>query len=136
MAYGSITARSFVLASLFGSAKRSGAPATLYFALLYTATPGTLGTEATGGSYARIAKTNDDALWTITNEVMTTDVEVRWPTSTASWNASPLNQWAVFDASTAGTCWAFDALTVPIDVSVANRTPVQAAGDLVVTQGA
>lgn len=138
MPYGAIAVRSFLLASVFGSAKRTGAPTTLYFALLrHATTPATvLGTEATGGSYARVGITNNDSLWTITNETVTTDVAITWPVSTASWNASALNQWAAFDASTAGVCWAFGALTDTIDVSVANRLPVAAAGALVLTQAA
>jgi hypothetical protein len=139
VAWGSVTAQTFVLESVFTSTKRSGAPTTCYFALLYSAAPiTTLGTEPTIGSnaYARVGITNDDSLFTITSGAMTNDVEVRWPMSTGLWYASPLNQWAIYDAATAGTCWAFGELTAAIDVSVANRTPVLAAGDLDLTQAA
>jgi hypothetical protein len=140
MAWGSVTARSFLLASVFGSAKRAGAPATLYFALTYEATsPDTvLGAEPTigTGSYARVAITNDDALWTITNELATNDVAIGWPLSTAAWSLASCNQWAVFDASTAGTCWAFGELDAAVAVTVAGRTPTLAAGALDLTQNA
>ena len=140
MPYGAVSVRSFVLASLFGSSKRSGAPSSLYFALLRHATdPDTiLGTEPTIGvnSYARVSAVNNDALWTITDEEMVNDVTITWPVSTGSWNASPLNQWAAFDASTAGVCWAFGELTDDLDISVAGRVPSAAPGALVLTQAA
>lgn len=137
MPYGTATARDFILGSWLGSSKRSGAPTSLYFALLYSATPDTvLGTEATGGSYARVTEVNNDALWddAVPGE-RTTLVDVVWPVSTASWNASPLNQWAVYDAATAGNCWAFGELTNPISVTVAARLPVAPAGAVTITQG-
>lgn len=137
MPYGSVTARNFVLASWLGSDKRTGAPATLYFALLYEDDDPTtiLGTEATGGSYARVGILNNNSLWTITDENAVTDVDVDWGVATAAWNAQPLNQWAVYDASTAGNCWAFGELIDPLDVTVGNRHPVAFAGDIVITQG-
>lgn len=137
MPYGSITARNFVLASWLGSSKRSGAPTTLYFALLSAATPETvLGVEGSGNGYARVAKVNDDALWDITDETAVTAVEVQWPMSTGEWYDVEMTQWAVYDASTAGNCWAFGALGGSLDMTVANRVPVAAAGDIVITQGA
>lgn len=133
--YGSLTARNFVLASWLGSSKRSGAPSTNYFALLYSATADTtLGTEATGGSYARVGILNTDSLWSIASAVATTLVAVTWPVSTASWNSNPLNQWAIYDASTSGTCWAFGELAATINVTVAGRLPTAIAGALTVTQ--
>jgi hypothetical protein len=139
MAWGSVTAQVFSLASVFGSAKRSGAPTTLYFALLYAASPASaLGDEPTigTGSYARVSKTNDDALWTINtgDATMTNAVSVTWPLSTAAWTEPTLNQWAAFDAATAGTCWAFGELTTTVDVSVAGRVPVAAVGAFDVIQ--
>lgn len=139
MAWGSLTVRSFVLGSILGSSKRTGAPATLYFGLLYAAAPTTtLGTETAIGtnSYARVAITNDDSLWTIVDGVATNDVEIRWPASTGAWNASPLNQWAIYDAASAGNCWGFGGLTTAIDVTVANRLPVAAIGALTLNQAA
>lgn len=137
MAYGSVTARAHVLASWLGSGKASGAPTTLYFALVYCATPlTTLGTEATGGSYARVGKLNTDSLWNLVDEVATTLQDVIWPVATASWNASPLNQWAVYDTSTSGTCWAFGELDNPIDVTAAGRLPTAVAGAITITQDA
>lgn len=139
MPYGDVSIQSFVLAALFGSNKHPDAPDTLYFALLRQTTfspSDTLGTEPTigVGSYARVSKANTDALWTITDETITTDVEVRWPVSTASWDSVALNQWAIFDAATAGVCWAFDALSANLTVSTAGREPVAAAGALTLFQ--
>ena len=138
MPWGSTTTLTFVLASIFGSSKRSGAPVTLYFGLGYGAVPhGVLGTEVTigVGSYARVAKTNDDALWTITDDDITNDVEIRWPISTAAWNETQaLNQITLWDASTAGTCWAFGELLDAIDMTTTGRGAVVVAGALDMTQ--
>lgn len=140
MAWGSVVAQTFSLASVFGSAKRSGAPITLYFALLYEASDPTsiLGTEPTigVGSYARVAITNNDALWTINtgDATMTNAVEISWPLSTAAWDVPNLNQWGVFDAATGGTCWAFDELTNGIAADAAGRRPVAPIGAFDIAQ--
>lgn len=139
MPWGTTTVRGFILASVFGSAKRAGAPATCYFALAYHATPTLiLGTEATigTGAYARVGIVNDDVLWTITAETGTNDVEVRWALASAPYSPTALNQWAIFDAATAGNCWAFGALALDLDISVAGRQPVAPAGAIDLTQGA
>jgi hypothetical protein len=140
MAYGSVTAQSFALASIFGSSKRAGAPTTLYFALTYEAADptGTLGAEpaiGTGG-YARVPITNDDALWSINtgNATMTNLVVVSWPISTAAWTVTTVNQWAVFDAASGGDCWAFDQLTNDVTVDVAGRRPVGPIGGFDIIQ--
>lgn len=140
MAWGSATALTFVLESVFTDTKRTGAPATLYVALLRWTTGGTiddtLGTEPSStGNYARVALSNSSANWTVSGAVFTNDVEIRWPTATAQYSITgALNQIALYDAASAGTCWAFCELTTTITVTGSGDTPVIAAGDVDFTQ--
>lgn len=139
MPYGSLTARSFALASIFGSDKRSGAPTTCYFALGYGFSSTVFGTEPTigDGGYARVGILNDNSLWTITSETITNDVEIRWPLMSAAWTgATGVNQWAIYDAATAGTCWAFGNTSTSLDTSAAGRQVIIPPGDLDLTQAA
>lgn len=148
MPYGSVTAETFVLASVFGSSKRSGAPATCYIGVAYQSssldievTLGTAPAIGTGG-YARVAFDNTDTNWGVASGAVTNNTEIRFPVSTAAWSQSPVNQWAIFDAASAGTCWAFggfyddsDAvMSVPMDA--AGRTLVIPAGNMTLTQAA
>lgn len=142
MPYGSTTSRAFLLASILGSAKRAGAPGTLYASLHRQATPGdvatVLGTEPDStGNYARVAFTNDDAFWTLTGVAETNDVEIRWPLSTGLWSiTSALNQMALWDNTAGGNCWLWLPLTSAITVTGAGDQPVIPAGELDLTQAA
>lgn len=140
MPYGSVTAREFVLGSILGSARRSGAPATLYAALLRQATPGdvatVLGTEPdSSGNYARVAIANEDAFWTITGADATNDVEIRWPAATGLWSITdPMNQLALYDNTSGGTCWLWVPMGTTVTVTGAGDQPVVPAGSLDLTQ--
>jgi len=141
MPYGSTTARAFMLASLLGSAKRAGAPGTLYAALCRQATPGdvstVLGTEPDStGDYARVAFTNDDAFWTLDGAGLgTNDVELRWPLATGLYSITgALNQLALYDNTTGGTCWLWVPLSTTITVTGAGDQPVIGPGSLDLTQ--
>lgn len=99
-----------------------GAPATWYVAL-YTVCPtdSTAGTEATGGSYARVAVTAGLAQWAGTQSAGSTvassgtggttsnNAAITFPTPTASWGTVVC--WGITDASTAGNIWIYSALT-------------------------
>lgn len=132
MPYGSVTAQTFALASILGSSKRTGAPVTCYFALTNGGVEPTIGV----GGYARIGITNDDALWTITTDTAVNDVEIRWSVLTAPWSETTVDEWAIYDAATAGVCWVTGTLTTPMEPSVAGRQPVIPAGFLDVVQEA
>lgn len=140
MPYGSTTSRAFVLASILGSAKRAGAPGTLYASLHRQATAGdlstVLGTEPDAtGDYARVAFTNDDAFWTLTGVGATNDVELRWPLSTGLYSITgALNQIALWDNTAGGTCWLWLPLSQTITVTGAGDQPVIPAGALNPTQ--
>ncbi len=99
------------------------APATLYFGLWGTAGSltdashgGTAG-EVSGGSYARVAVTNNTTNFaTVTTAAKVNSTAVSWPTATADWNAAAtINQLGVLDGN-AGTSG--DNLLVWADLTV------------------
>lgn len=140
MPYGSNAVRLRAFKANFGTSRLSGAPATLYVALLRHASDpaNTLGTEpsATGG-YARVAVTNDDAAWTFTTTGGNNAAEVRFPAASGVYSITdPLNQWALYDNNSGGNLIAFGQLTSTITVSGAGDQPVIPAGALVLTERA
>ena len=87
-------------------------PATMYFGLSTTVIQidGTGATEPSGGAYARVALTNDKTNWgTASNASLTNSTAVTFPESTASWGT--ITYVGIWDASTAGNVWFFDALS-------------------------
>ncbi len=119
-------------------------PATLYIGA-FTAAPSDAGggTEATGGSYARVAVTSSLANWAGTQGAGTTtassgtsgttsnNVAITFPASTAAWGT--LTHWAAFDAATGGNMLIEAALTSSMAVGSAGITPSFAPGALTYT---
>lgn len=134
MPLGSNAVRLLTFKSLFGSSRITGAPATIYFALLrHASTPGTtLGTEPTSaGDYARVAVSNVDAQWTFSANGGENTNEIRWPVASAVYSITdPLNQWAIYDNNSGGNLIAFGALSTTITVTGAGDQPVIPAGSL------
>lgn len=98
-------------------------PATMYFGLSTTTIQidGTGATEPSGGSYARVAFTNDKTNWgTAVNASLTNSAAVTFPESTASWGT--ITHVFISDASSGGNIWFFDALSPAR--SVASATTV------------
>jgi hypothetical protein len=86
---------------------------TLHFGLL-TAAPSdtTAGTEVTGGSYARIAKTAASAGFNAASGGSATNsAEIDFGTATANWGT--VTHFAIYDAATAGNMLAWGALGTP-----------------------
>lgn len=119
------------------------APATLYFAL-FTAAPSDSGggTEATGGSYARVAVTPNSTNFrntqnsgtgasTGTGGVTGNLTAITFPAPTANWGS--VTHLGVFDASSAGNliCWA--ALAAAKTVNNGDPAPSFAIGDFTFT---
>lgn len=102
-----------VLDHIFGNTAYS-APGTLYVAL-FTAAPSDSGggTEVTGGSYARVSKTNNATNFpNATGTSPTTKSNgtvVTFPTATANWGT--VVAMGVFDASSSGNLIAWADLT-------------------------
>ena len=99
------------------------APTTLYFGLSTTAcSDSSVGTEVTGGSYARVALTASLTNWSGTQSAGSTtgssgtdgessnNVAITYTTPTAGWGT--VTHWHVSDASTAGNILLCDDLTV------------------------
>lgn len=112
-------------------------PASIYFAL-FTAAPGEAGggTEATGGSYARVAvtrnATNFPAAATDGSNVTTiaNGTVIQFPTATGNWGT--ITHWAIFDASTSGNMLFHGALTTSRSV-LTGDAPKFAAGSFILT---
>jgi hypothetical protein len=103
-----------ILDYLFGS----GTPATLYIGL-YTSAPnadGTGGTQVTGGSYARVAVTNNATNWPAAAAgVKQNATAITFATATADWGT--IVSVGVFEASSGGTPDYFGDLDTPRTVN-------------------
>lgn len=109
------------------------APATLYAAAIVGATNAlTDGTEATGGSYARVAVTNNTTNFPApTNGIVTSAAPITWPTSTAAWGSVTAVRF--FDAASGGNLVAGALLSPAVTVDASGITMSIAAGDLTLT---
>lgn len=140
MPYSNDDMRLRALKANFGSSKLTGAPGTVYLALLREAsTPATvLGSEPSGtGGYARVAIPNIDSEWTFGSTSLSNTDEIRFPTATGVYSIiDPLNQWALYDNNSGGTCLCFGELTSTITVTGSGDVPVIPAGQLSVTEDA
>lgn len=108
------------------------APATVYVAL-YTVTPSDTGggTEVSGGSYARVAVTNNATNWpAASGGSKSNGTTITFTTATASWGECVA--WGILDAATLGNLLIWGALTVPKTVG-SGDTAEFAAGDLDIT---
>lgn len=95
-------------------------PATYYFGLSTTtiSIDGTGATEPSGGSYARVALTNNKTNFgNASNASLSNLAAVQFPESTASWGT--ITYVGVWDASTSGNLWWFDALSPARSVATA-----------------
>lgn len=121
-----------LLDHVLGNAAYS-APATVYIAL-YTVAPTDAGggTEATGGSYARVAVTNNKTNWTVAAAgALSNATEITFPTATAAWGT--VVAFAILDAASAGNFLYWGDLTANRTVA-SGDTAKFAVGDLDVTE--
>jgi hypothetical protein len=109
-----------VLDALLG-AVALGAPATWYFGL-FTSMPtvlGTDGTEVSGGSYARIAATNNTTNFPVAvAKAKSNGTAITFPTASAGWG-SVLGV-GLFDALTVGNCWMYATFASPRTVAISD----------------
>ena len=111
--------QSKILALLFGDTSYT-IPATLYIGL-YTAAPTNAGggTEVSGGSYARVAMTNNTTNFPAPTGTSPTTSQngtaITFPTATADWGT--VVAVGIFDASSSGNLLAWASLTEskPVD---------------------
>lgn len=111
-------------------------PATVYLAL-FTSDPGEAGTtgEVSGGSYARVAITNNNtsfpACATTGTPTKTLSIGATFPTATAAWGT--ITHWALFDASTGTTNLLFTGKFDTPRTVASGKTPKVPAGDISIT---
>lgn len=104
------------------------APATTYFALMTVApTASGGGTEVTGGTYARVAVTNNTTNWpNSSGQTKSNGVAIDWGTATS--NLGTIVAIAEYDASSSGNLLAFAALTTPVTVNTGQPFQVPIGG--------
>lgn len=106
--------------------------ATMYVGLS-TANPtdtGSLVSECTGGSYARVAITNNKTTWSISSAgSLSNAITITFPTATASWGT--VTYFFIADASTAGNVVAYGALSAAKTIDTGD-TALFNIGDLTI----
>lgn len=108
-------------------------PATIYVALYTTApTDAGGGVEVSGGSYSRVAVTNNSTNWPATSGgTKSNGTSITFPTATASWGT--VQAVGLLDAATGGNLLFWATLETPKSVG-AGDTASFAAGALVLTE--
>jgi len=104
------------------------APATTYFALMTIApTAAGGGVEAAGGTYARVAITNDTTSWPASvGQTKNNGVAINWGTATAHFGT--IMAIAEYDAATGGNLLTFSPLATPVTVNSGQPFQVPVAG--------
>jgi hypothetical protein len=121
-----------LLDHMLGNAAYS-APATVY-AALYTVAPTDAGggTEVSGGSYARVAITNNATNWpAASGGAKANGTTITFPTATANWGT--VVALGIFDASSGGNLLFWSTLQVNKSIFTGD-TASFAAGDISVTE--
>jgi hypothetical protein len=116
-------------------------PSTLYVGLITAAgSDAAVGTEVTGGSYARVAVTSSLANWAGTQGAGTTTAStgssgttsnnnaITFPTPTAAWGQ--VVEWGIWDSQTGGTELIRSALGTAKTINNGDPAPSFAAGAL------
>lgn len=119
---------------------RTWAKPTAIYVALFTAAPSDAGggTEVSGGSYARVALPPLDTNWTATqggtsgnssgtSGQITNAVAITFPAPTANYTVT---HFGLFDASSGGNLWIWDALTTPQVITSGGPAASFAAGAL------
>lgn len=104
----------------------SGTPATIYVGLVET------GTEVTGGSYARVAVTNNATNFpAASGGVKTTGADIEFATPSAGWGTPDAARF--YDALSGGNLLATGTLTTPLNTIVAGNGVKFVAGSITLT---
>jgi hypothetical protein len=109
------------------------APDPLYIGLyLESAKPtdSTIGTEASGGNYSRVAVDRDTG-WTSSGNATENAADITFPEASASWGE--LGAFAILDASTSGNMLYWGDLTTPKTINSGDTAKIP-AGDLDITE--
>lgn len=90
------------------------------------------GTEVSGGSYARVAVTNNATNFpAASGGVKTTGADITFPTPSAGWGTPDATRF--YDASSGGNLLATGTLTAPLNTIVAGNSVVLPAGSITLT---
>lgn len=127
-----VSVRNSLTAAVLGRVSYQG-PVTLYAALFIGASGAlTGGTEATGGSYARVAVTNNQANFPAPVAGVTTNANaITFPTSSAAWGT--VNCVRLYDASSGGNLVGGALITPSASVDATGITVSFPAGQLSLT---
>jgi hypothetical protein len=121
-----------LLDNLFGATAYT-VPGTLYVSL-FTAAPSDSGggTEVTGGSYARVAVTNNTTNWpNASGGAKSNGTIITFPTPTANWGT--VVAFGIHDAASAGNLLAWATLTTNRTINNGDGAPKFAATALAIT---
>ncbi len=122
-----------LLDHVFKATPYSG-PSTTYVGLSTSAcSDASIGTEVSGGSYARVAVTSSGTNWTgpsAGNGTISNTNAVTFPAPTANWGS--VTHWFVSDASTAGNMIICAALTTGKTINNGDAAPSFGAGALTI----
>jgi len=121
-----------ILDHVFGAAAYT-APATVYVAL-FTSAPSDSGggTEVSGGSYARVAVTNNATNFpAASGGAKSNGTVITFPAPTANWGT--VTHFAIFDAASAGNMLGWAALSASRVINSGDGAPKFAVGDLDLT---
>ena len=121
-----------LLDHVFGNAAYT-APATLYVSL-FTAAPSDTGggTEVSGGSYARVAVTNNATNFpAASGGAKSNGTVITFPAPTANWGT--VVAFGIHDAASAGNLLAWATLTTNRTINSGDGAPKFAIGDLDIT---
>lgn len=120
-----------IIAHIFRTASFAK-PSALYVGLLTAAaSDGAVGTEVTGGSYARVACNPSDSNWAAPsagNGTTSNAVAITFPAPTANWGT--IVGFGIYDASTAGNMLIYGSLTQSKTVNNGDAAPSFAIGAL------
>lgn len=121
------------LDAFLGASYATGVFLGTYYVGLFTAAPGDTGggTEAAGGSYARVAVVNNGTNWpAAASSQKKNGTAIIFPTATGNWGT--ITHFGLFTALSAGTLAHYNALTAPLAVT-SGMTPTFAVNALVLT---
>jgi hypothetical protein len=131
---------------LTGASAAAGTGPTALFVALLTAAPSDTGggTEATGGSYARVSVTSSLTAWAGTQSAGSTtassgtggqtsnNAAITFPAPTGSWGV--VTHLGIYDATTAGNLLYWVALTTSKTINSGDAAPAFAIGALTVQE--
>lgn len=107
-------------------------PATVYVGLSTAAcSDSSVGTEVSGGSYARVSVTNNSTNWpgpTTNNGTVSNGTAITFPSPTANWGS--ITHWFISDASSGGNLLWCAALTTAKTVNNGDAAPSFGVGAL------